>query len=104
MAHVAFESKLRSVVGHTYFHDKGYCVAIVRVVVYTARAAHIFTAGIKCQHYSTMIRLQLDTLQLYCIVYLLTINYIYENEKGLPFSAHVRCVTIHNTQSRNMGN
>ena len=50
MAHVAFESKLRSVVGHTCIHAQENCVAIGRVVVYTARAARIFSAGIKCRH------------------------------------------------------
>ena len=49
-AHVTFESKLRSVVGHTCIHAKGNCVAIGRVVVYTARAAHISSPGIKCRH------------------------------------------------------
>ena len=50
MAPVAFESKLRSVVGHTCIHAQGNCVAMGRVVVYTARAARIFCAGIKCRH------------------------------------------------------
>ena len=54
MAHVAFESKLRSVLGHTCIHAKGNCVAFGRVVVYTAWDAHIFSAGIKCWHCSLL--------------------------------------------------
>ena len=50
MAHVAFESKLRSVVGHTCIYDKDNCAAIGRVVVNTDTAAHIFSVGIKCRH------------------------------------------------------
>ena len=50
MAHVACESKLRSVVDHTCIHAKEKCVAIGSAVVYSARAAHIFSAGIKCRH------------------------------------------------------
>ena len=57
MAHVASESKLRSVVGHTCIHAKEDCAAIGRVVVFTAPVAHIFSAGIRCRHCSWQFRL-----------------------------------------------
>ena len=50
MAQIACESKLRSVVGHTCIHAKEKCVAIGRAVVYSARVARIFSAGIKYRH------------------------------------------------------
>ena len=51
MTHVACDSKLRSVV-RSYMHQGPVKrVAIGHAVVYNARAAHTFSAGIKCRHY-----------------------------------------------------
>ena len=50
MTHVACESKLYSFV-RPYMHPcLGNCVAIGRAVVHYDRAAHAFSAGIKCRH------------------------------------------------------
>ena len=52
ITHIACESKLRSVV-RSYMHPcPGNWVAIGCAVVYSARAAHAFSAGIKCWHCS----------------------------------------------------
>ena len=50
MAHVSCESKLRPVVRSSMQPCPGNWVSIGRVVVYCARAAHVFSAGIKCRH------------------------------------------------------
>ena len=52
MTHVACETKLRSFVRSSMHICPGNVVAIGRAVVYYARAAHIFSAGIKCRHCS----------------------------------------------------
>ena len=55
MTHVTFESKLRSV-GRSSMHPcQGNRVAIGRVVVCHALAAHAFSAEIKCRHCSVFI-------------------------------------------------
>ena len=50
MTHVACESKLRSFVRSSMHPGLGNYVAIRYGVVYFARAAHTFSAGIKCRH------------------------------------------------------
>ena len=50
MTHVACESKLRSVVRSFIHPGLRSWVTIGRAVVYHARAAHAFSAGIKCRH------------------------------------------------------
>ena len=50
MTHVACRSKLRSVVRSSMHLCPGTWMAIERAVVYYARAAHAFSAGIKCRH------------------------------------------------------
>ena len=50
MTHVACESKLDSVVRSPMHPCPGKWVAIGRVVVYYARVAHAFSAGIKYRH------------------------------------------------------
>ena len=50
MTHVAYESELRSVVRSSLHLCLGNVVTTGRAVVYYARAAHTFRAGIKCQH------------------------------------------------------
>ena len=50
MAQVACEPKLRLVVRSSMNPCPGNWVAIGRVVVYYAQAAHTFSAGIKCRH------------------------------------------------------
>ena len=52
MTHVAGESELRSVVRSSMLPCPGNWVAIRPAVVYHARAAQAFSAGIKCQHCS----------------------------------------------------
>ena len=54
MTHVACESKLRSFVRSSMHLCPGNVVAIGRAFVYNARAAHIFSAGIKCRHCSRL--------------------------------------------------
>ena len=49
MIHVAFKSKLRPVMRPSVHPRPGYGVAIGRAVVYYARAARAFDAGIKCR-------------------------------------------------------
>ena len=61
MAHVPCESKLRSVARSSMHPSPGNWAAIVCAVVYYARPAHAFSAGIKCRHcmgldYHIMIR------------------------------------------------
>ena len=50
MTHVACEFKLRSVVRSSMHPCPNNRVAIERAVVYFARAAYTFSAGIKCRH------------------------------------------------------
>ena len=50
MSHVACESKLRSVKRSSIHQYQGHWVAIGHTVVYYARAAHTFSAGINCRH------------------------------------------------------
>ena len=50
MTNVACESKLLSVLRSSMHTWQENCVAIGRVVVYYARHAHAFSAGIKCWH------------------------------------------------------
>ena len=50
MTHAACESKLRSVVTSSMHSYPGNWVAIGHAVVYYARGAHAFSAGIKCRH------------------------------------------------------
>ena len=50
MDHLACESKLRSVVRSSMHPCPGIWVEIGRAVVYYARAARAFSAGIKCRH------------------------------------------------------
>ena len=50
LTHVACETKLHSVVTSSMHPCLGNCVAIGHAVVYHARAAHAFRAGIKCRH------------------------------------------------------
>ena len=50
MAHVACESNLRSVVMSSLHPCPGKLVALGRAVVFCARAAQAFSAGIKCRH------------------------------------------------------
>ena len=50
MTHVAWESKLCSLVRPSMHPCPGNWIAIGRAVVYYARAAHSFSAGIKCRH------------------------------------------------------
>ena len=50
MTHIACESKQRSVVRSSIHPRPKNWVAIGRAVVYYARAAHTFSAGIKCRH------------------------------------------------------
>ena len=51
MTHLACKSKLRLSYVMSYMHPcPGNWVAIGHVVVYFARSAHAFSAGIKCQH------------------------------------------------------
>ena len=50
MIHVAFESKLCSVVRSIIYQCPGNCMAIRCAVVYHARAACALSAGIKCWH------------------------------------------------------
>ena len=50
MTHTACKLKLRSVVWSSMHPSPGNYVAIGSKVVYYARAAHAFSAGIKCQH------------------------------------------------------
>ena len=54
MTHEAFESNLRSVVRSSMHPYPGNWVAIGRAVVYYAWTAREFSAGIKCQHCSTV--------------------------------------------------
>ena len=51
MTRVASETKLGSVVRSSMHPSPGNCVAIGRSIVYHARAAHAFSAGIKCRHF-----------------------------------------------------
>ena len=55
MTHVAFKSKLRSVVRSSMHPCPGNWVAIGCVVADYASAAHAFSAGIKCRHCITSI-------------------------------------------------
>ena len=57
MTHVAFESKLRSVVRSSIHPCIRNCAAIRGAVVYYVRAAHAFSAGIKGRHCSSSIAL-----------------------------------------------
>ena len=50
MAHVAFESMLRPFVRLFMHPCPGNRVAIGRAVLYYARTAHAYSAGIKCRH------------------------------------------------------
>ena len=50
MTNVACETKLHSVVTSSMHPCLGNCVAIGHAVVYHARTAHAFRAGIKCRH------------------------------------------------------
>ena len=50
MTHIAFETKVRSVLKSHTHPCPGNCVATGRVVVNYARAALSFSAGIKCRH------------------------------------------------------
>ena len=50
MTHVAYESKLRSVIRSSIHQCQGNWLAIGHTVVYYARAAHTFSARIKCRH------------------------------------------------------
>ena len=51
MTHVACEPKLRSVAGLSIHPFPGNWVTTGHAVVYFARAAHAFNAGIKCQYW-----------------------------------------------------
>ena len=62
MTHVPCESKLRSFVRSSMHLCPGNVVAIGRAVVYYARAAHTFSAGIKCRHCITNVQLQMFCL------------------------------------------
>ena len=50
MTHVACESKLHLVIRSSIHPCQGNWVAIGHTVVYHARAAHAFSAGIKCRN------------------------------------------------------
>ena len=50
MTHVACRSKLRPIVRSSVHPRPGNRVAIRSTVVYYSRAAHAFSAGIKCRH------------------------------------------------------
>ena len=50
MSHVACESKIRSVIRSSIHQYQGHWVAFGHTVVYHARAAHTFRAGINCRH------------------------------------------------------
>ena len=50
MAHVAWESKLHSVVSSSMHPCPGNWVSIGRAVVYYTKAAHTLSAGIRCRH------------------------------------------------------
>ena len=78
MTHVAWETKLYSVARSSMHSCLGNCVAIGRAVVYYARAAHAFSAGIKCrhckcshtwQHYQWSVRIECTELYHVCITY-----------------------------------
>ena len=55
MTHVACETKLHKVVTSSMHPCLGNCVATRHAVVYHARTAHAFSAGIKCRHCSPSI-------------------------------------------------
>ena len=50
MKHVACESKISLCLGSSMHPCPGNCMPTGRVVIYYARAAHAFSAGIKCRH------------------------------------------------------
>ena len=56
MAHVAYESMLRPVVRLFMHPCPGNRVVIGRAVVYYARTAHAYSAGIKCRHCTYLIQ------------------------------------------------
>ena len=78
MTHVAYGSELRSVVRSSMHPCPGNWVAIWCAVVYYARAARLFTAGIKCQH----CKKELNLLVLYCVTAIYAITVDFQNEGG----------------------
>ena len=50
MTHIVCKAKIRTVVRSSMHLYLGHWVTIKRAVVYHARSAHAFSAGIKCRH------------------------------------------------------